>query len=87
MEFRKTNFTGGYDGLLKSGVATLKNDREIRELYTLIIQHGERLPLEIEKFRHINLKIFFDYVIKNKISFFRTPIDEIINKLNIAHPS
>lgn len=80
MGFRKSNFTGGYDGLVKSGVATLKNDQEIRELYKLITQHGERAPLEIKKFKNVNL-IFFDYVIENKVDFFKTSVEEIINKI------
>ncbi|MDD5173479.1 MAG: hypothetical protein PHV48_01460 [Candidatus Omnitrophica bacterium] len=85
MGFRKSNYTGGYDGLLKSGVATLKNDKEIRELYALIIQHGEKPPLEIEKFRNVCLKKFFDYAIDEKIDFYRVPINEILNRIGSRH--
>lgn len=81
MEFRKTNQTGGYDGLLKAGVAILKDDREIREVYERIVKHGEKPPLEIGKFNNIDLKAFFDFVIKNRISFLKTPVEKILEKM------
>ncbi len=81
MGFRKTNYTGGYDGLLKAGVATLKDDREIREVYTLIVKHAERPPLEIGKFDNIDLKAFFDFVIENKIDFLGISIEKILQRM------
>ena len=45
MQFRRTNYTGGYDGLQKSGVATLGSNAEIEELTRVIVAHGEAHPL------------------------------------------
>jgi hypothetical protein len=45
MDFRRTNYTGGYDGLQKAGIATLGSNEEVRELIELIVAHGEAHPL------------------------------------------
>jgi hypothetical protein len=45
MGFRSSNYTGGYDGLKKAGIATLASNNEIDELFHLIIAYGEAHPL------------------------------------------
>lgn len=45
MEFRRSNYTGGYDGLQKAGISTLASNGEVQELLDLIVAHGERHPL------------------------------------------
>ncbi len=81
-EFRRTNYTGGFDGLQKAGTATLKSDDEIRELIALIINHGEKNPLggESHLFDHVDLKRFFDYAATKQINFFNTTVEEVIAK-------
>ena len=83
MDFRRTNYTAGLDGLQKSGVAILKSDEEIRELINLILAHSEVNPLgNPNQFNDVNLKKLFDYVAKERVNFFSTKIEDIINKSN-----
>ena len=79
MEFRKSNKTAGLDGLQKAGVATLKNDSEIRELVTLIKHHGENDPLQRPaiKMDGIDLKAFFEKAADEEINFFESKILKI----------
>ena len=37
----RSSITNGWHGLIQAGVGTLKNDAEIRELFSRIRQHGE----------------------------------------------
>jgi hypothetical protein len=60
--------TGGYDGLVKAGVATLKSDDEIRELIQLIIGHGELTPIGSIP-DDVSLKKVFDYAAAKRIDF------------------
>ena len=78
MDFRRTNKTGGCDGLLKAGVATLESNFEIRELATRIVNHGEKNP--INGLDTVDLKILFTYAAKNGINFLRKPVEEIIEE-------
>lgn len=81
MEFRRTNYTAGLDGLQKSGVAILESDEEIRELINLILKHSENNPLgNPSLFNKVNLKIFFDYAAKERVNFLRNNIDDFIKK-------
>ncbi len=82
MGFRSTNKTGGYDGLQKAGVATLESDVEVRELIDRIIAHGESNPLgsSTELFENVDLKLLFGFAVKNRINFFKTGIEEVIEK-------
>jgi hypothetical protein len=77
MELRRTNYTGGYDGLLKAGVATLGSDKEIREIAKRIVGCGESDP--IHGLDGVNLKVLFTYAAKNKINFHLKPIDDIVS--------
>src|SRR5450755_1181239 len=45
MEFRRTGYTAGYDGSLKSGLGTLISNDEIDEFARLVVGHGEMHPL------------------------------------------
>ena len=80
MEFRKISRTAGWDGLLKSGVATLNSDAEIRAVADKIAAHGEKDPLARHHYdlNNVNLKILFDYAVKNNVNFHRTSIEEVI---------
>lgn len=83
MQFRQTRYTGGYDGLQKAGIATLKSNEEIKELINLIIDHGELNPMgrdNEEFFKDVNLMVFFKYAATNAINFHMTPIEEIVNQ-------
>jgi len=82
MEFRRTNYTGGFDGLQKSGAATLASDSEIRELADLIVKHGENDPLDRKSglFSSVDFKAFFDYSVEERVNFLRTPVAEVIEK-------
>ena len=83
MEFRRSKTTSGFDGLQKAGVATLQSDGEIRELIELIGNHGETNPLgknSAHLFESVDLKKFFDYTAWGHVSFFRTPIEEVVDK-------
>ncbi len=78
MEFRKTNHTGGYDGLLRSGVATLKSDAEIRDLAGKITSHGEKTP--IGELDGVDLKKLFTYAANNNVNLLREPINDIVEQ-------
>lgn len=81
MEFRRTNYMGGIDGLLKSGVATLASEDEIRELVERIAAHGEKHPLGGDRdtaFADVDLCAFFSYAARERVSFLQQPLDEII---------
>lgn len=82
LDLRKTNSTSGLDGLQKSGISTLHSDLEIREVIELIVAHGEMHPLyvNVDAFKNINLKIFFDYAAANNISLLRTDYGKVIDE-------
>jgi len=82
MEFRRTNYTGGFDGLQKAGAATLASDSEIRELADLIVKHGENDPLDRKSglFGSVDFKAFFDYSVEERVNFLRTPVAEVVEK-------
>jgi hypothetical protein len=82
MEFRRTNQTGGYDGLQKAGVATLSTSEEIREVVDRIVAHAEQHPLggPNSVLYSVDVKKFFDFAAKNKINFHRTEIQEVIER-------
>jgi hypothetical protein len=83
MEFRKNNKTAGLDGLQKAGVATLKDDSEIRELASIIIKHGENDPLQRSalKMDGIDLKLFFEKASEEKINYYSSDLRSFIEKI------
>lgn len=81
MKFRRTNWTGGYDGALKAGIATLESNAEIAEFCTLVVGHGELHPLgpdHASVFKGVNLLRFFRYAAQNRVNFITTPIEKAI---------
>ncbi len=83
MEFRRSKYTSGFGGLQKAGVSTLQSDEEIRELIELIGNHGETNPLGTNSahlFESVDLKKFFDYTAWGQVNFYRTPIEEVIDR-------
>lgn len=81
MEFRRTNHTGGTDGLQKAGIATLESNKEISELIERIIKHGEKHPLGTDAettFAGVDLLRFFKYAAANRVNFLKTSPDEVI---------
>jgi len=85
-QFLKGNTTGGFDGLQKAGIATLASNDEIFELIDLIVKHGEGHPFGryAEMLESEDLKKLFDYSVRNKVNFFRTPLEELIEKYKAA---
>jgi hypothetical protein len=81
MEFRRTNYTGGYGGLQKSG--TLASNEEITELRNLIVAHGEAHPLgsghEVV-FKNVDLLQFFRFAAEKRVNFVTTPVERVINE-------
>lgn len=86
LQFLRTNTTGGLDGLQKSGIATLASNDEILELIDLIVKHGKGHPFGSysEMLKSEDLKALFDYSVRNDVNFFRTPLEEIIEKYKSA---
>ena len=83
MEFRRTNYTGGYDGLQKAGISTLASNEEITELVNLILAHGEAHPLGSDHdavFKSVNLLQFFRYAAEKRVNFVTTPVERVINE-------
>ncbi len=83
MEFRRTNYTGGYDGLQKSGICTLASNDEITELMNLIVAHGEAHPLgsnHEDVFRSVNLLQFFKFAAEKRVNFVTTPVERVIDE-------
>lgn len=83
MEFRRTNYTGGYDGLHKSGISTLASNEEITELMNLIVAHGEAHPLGSDHevvFKSVNLLQFFRFAAEKRVNFITTPVERVINE-------
>jgi hypothetical protein len=81
MDFRRTNSTGGYDGLQKAGIATLASNDEIRELVELVVAHGEAHPLgssHATVFQNVDLLKFFRFAVEKHIDFLRKPVEEVI---------
>ncbi|HBR18212.1 MAG TPA: hypothetical protein DD725_11535 [Deltaproteobacteria bacterium] len=83
MNFRRSNYTSGLDGLQKAGIATLSTDNEIIELIDMIVKHGEKNPLGSyqESLSKAGLKKFFDFAANHNINFFDFPVEEIIKKI------
>ncbi len=82
MDLRKTNRTGGLDGMRKAGAATLASDQVIRELIATVQRHGEKSPLgsNPEWFAQVDLKHFLEWSVENKIDFHRHGWDELIRQ-------
>lgn len=81
MNFRRSNVTGGTDGLQKAGIATLHSNDEILELVNRIVQHGEMHPLGADHdtaFAGVDLLCFFRCAAEKRVNFLRTPLEEII---------
>lgn len=82
MDIRNRNKTAGHDGLLKSGVATLSSDAEIRELADRIMDYGEKDPLERKSglIDNVDLKMLFKYAAKERINFLRVQLADVIEQ-------
>jgi hypothetical protein len=81
MDLRRSNATGGLDGLLKSGAATLESDAEIREVVQMIVAHGEKDPVggdTGEHLRSIDLSRFFRHASSNQVNFLQTRVDDAV---------
>ena len=81
MKLRRANYTGGYDGLQKSGISTLRSNEEIQELINLIVAHGERHPLgsdHAKVFNGVDLRKFFLYAVEKQVNFLKTPVEDVI---------
>ena len=81
IQFRRTNYTGGYDGLQRAGVATLGSNAEIQELVRLIVAHGEAHPLGSNHgtvFRGVDLVKLFKYAAERRVNFLTTRIEDVI---------
>lgn len=81
MDFRRTNYTSGYDGLQKAGIVTLSSNDEIRELVELIVAHGEAHPLgssHATVFQNVDLLKLFRFAAEKRVNFLRKPIEEVI---------
>jgi hypothetical protein len=78
-----TNYTGGYDGLLKAGVATLGSNGEITELLDFGRAHGEANPLGSDCetiFKDVDLLRLFRFSAERRINFITTPVERVINE-------
>ena len=82
MEFRRRNYTAGFDGLQKACAVTLASDSEIRELADLIVKHGENDPLDRKsgQYSSVDFKAFFDYAVEERVNFLRTPVAEVVER-------
>jgi hypothetical protein len=87
MEFRRSNYTGGYDGSLKAGIATLESNDEIEEFSRLVVGHGELHPLGSdhgEVFRDVDRLSFFRFAAENQINLVATSIYDAIASFRAA---
>ena len=81
MDFRKRNYTAGYDGAQKAGIATLHSNDEIRAFTELVVNHSEQHPLgsdHAKVFKEVDLLKFFKYAAENRVNFLTTPIEKVI---------
>ncbi len=74
MVLRRDSSDKGLSALLRSGVSTLNDDAEIRESIGLIRARGEDHPLaskpkKLVAFDGADLKIMFDYMTDNHLTF------------------
>ncbi len=88
MTVRRQGLTAELDGLMRAGIATLKDDREIAEAVHLIMQHGENDPLQrgtIPEMTGVPLKAFFELAAAKRTNFFRR--DEIVALIQEVRPT
>lgn len=81
MKLRKSNATGGYDGLYKAGIATLQSNNEVDDLIKRIVANGELHPLGSDRvtvFQDVNILDLFKYIAQNRINLLLTPIEKVI---------
>jgi hypothetical protein len=83
LELRNTGKDSGWNGLKRAGAANLANDQEIREVADRIRNHGEKYPLNSNiDLDSVDLKILFEGVVKNDLSFRNTPLEQLIEQTN-----
>jgi hypothetical protein len=58
MEFRRSNYTGGYDGLVKAGLATLVSTRRLRTYWFLSRRMAKRIPWAQTAMRYFGTSIY-----------------------------
>ncbi|MDF9392560.1 MULTISPECIES: hypothetical protein [Methylococcus] len=82
LEFDTKHKASGLDGLLKSGIATLETDAEIREVGRSVRAHGKQNPLSLESgiLDNVNLKKFFDYAARESVNFYITEVSDVVEK-------
>ena len=83
MDFRRSSYTGGYDGLQKAGIATLASNEEVDDVIRLILAHGEKHPLgsnHEETFRDVDLLRFFKFAAEQRVNFLAKPIEDAIRE-------
>jgi hypothetical protein len=83
MEFRRSNYTGGYDGLQKAGIATLASNTEIEEVLALVVAHSEKHPLGSNYrtvFQDVDLLKLFRYAAERRINFLSVKIEDVIRE-------
>lgn len=90
MEFRRTGYTAGYDGLVKAGIATLESNDEITELLGLIVAHGEADPLGSQRqtvFKGVDLLRLFKFASERRINLITTPVERVITESGARAPT
>lgn len=81
MEFRRSNETGGCDGLQRAGIATLASNAEVQEVIDLILAHGEKHPFGSDHervFQGVDLLKFFKFAADHRINLTRVEIQNVI---------
>ena len=81
MEFRRSNFTSGLDGLQRSGIAMLSSNEEVREVARLIMAHGEPNPLgsnEENLLKDVDLLILFKFAAATRHNFLMGRLEDLI---------
>lgn len=85
LENLRSGLNSNFDGLMKAGVVTLKDDKEIRELCERIVKHGVGHPFgkNISLLDDVDLHFFFSYAVSKNIDFFRTDLKDIVEKIKV----
>ena len=81
MKFRRSNYTGGYDGAQKAGAAMLQTNDELLSFAALVVGHGEMHPFGTDHatvFEGVDLLKFFRYAAEKRVNFLTTPIEQVI---------
>lgn len=79
----RSGHTAEYDGLMRAGIVTLRDDGEIRDLCERIVKHGEKHPLGRKEplLREIDLHLFFSIAVSENVNFFRVDLNGLIERV------